>query len=240
MTLKPADRNTRLTTDQAEQMLSNIFEICKIEPCTVSLKTLEDYSHYRADRFTLRKVVVIFILLAFWAMPFLFMAPELTVADKTTDKAAPKYEIAVHSILPVKSVTAEIDGKNVPVFETGKSVYTMEPESSGTMVVTATIANAQINTVEIEVNITPRDITPPALDKSNVTGGKVYLYLSDKGSGIDYDAISGLDNRGNKVSPLSIQKKKRCVIFPCPTVNTAVTIPDRTGNVLQLTLRPAN
>ena len=159
-------KHVQLSAEQADQILANVFQVCRLDPNTVSLDTLEDYSNYRAERFTLRKIVVILIMLAFLAVPFLFMAPELTVADKTTDDASPQYEVAVHSLLPVKSVTAEIDGNNVPVFETAEGVFTISPEISGKMTVTATIVNAQINTVYIDVTVKSHDNTPPVLDLS--------------------------------------------------------------------------
>lgn len=235
MTIK---KHARLSTEQADQILADVFEVCRMEPNTVSLETLEDYSSYRAERFTLRKVIVVLIMLAFLAMPFLFMAPELTMADKTTDKASPQYEVAVHSLLPVKSITAEIDGKNVPVFETAKGVFTVSPEISGKMTVTATIINSQINTVQVDVKVANRDKTPPVLDSSRVIGSRVYLYVYDDDTGVDYSSVTASDSGGSNVDPIDVIPEEQCIIFQCPSTVTTVNIADKKGNLLQLTLRP--
>ena len=235
MTLK---KHERLSTEQADQILANVFQICRMDPNTVSLETLEDYSSYRAERFTLRKVIVVLIMLAFLAIPFLFMAPELTMADKTTDIASPQYEVAVHSLLPVRSVTAEIDGKNIPVFETAKGVFTVSPEISGKMTVTATIINSQINTVQVDVKVANRDKTPPVLDSSRVIGSRVYLYVYDDDTGVDYSSVTASDSGGSNVDPIDVIPEEQCIIFQCPSTVTTVNIADKKGNLLQLTLRP--
>ena len=231
-------KHVQLSAEQADQILANVFQVCRLDPNTVSLDTLEDYSNYRAERFTLRKIVVILIMLAFLSVPFLFMAPELTVANKTTDDASPQYEVAVHSLLPVKSVTAEIDGKNVPVFETAKGVFTVSPEISGKMTVTATIINSQINTVQVDVKVANRDKTPPVLDSSRVIGSRVYLYVYDDDTEVDYSSVTATDSDGSNVDPIDVIPEEQCIIFQCPSTVTTVNIADKKGNILQLTLRP--
>ena len=230
------NKTPKLTTDQASQMLQNVYEVCRIEPNTVPLATLEEYSNYRAERFTFKKLILIIIMLCFLAIPFLFLAPEMTVADKSVDDTSPRYEIAVHTLLPIKSVTASINGANMPVYETDNHIYSIDPTRSGTVTVTATTINEQINTITIDVKVVRTDTTPPELVKSATVGDSVYLYIKDTDSGIDYSSIYGKDANGNTVEPRSHNSKDGYVIFGYPESKTQIYVSDKDGNTLQLTL----
>ena len=226
----------KLTTDQASQMLQNIYEVCQIEPNTVPLSTLEEYSNYRAERFTFKKLVLIIIMLGFLAIPFLFLAPEMTVTSKPVNNTSPRYEIAVHSLLPIKSVTASLDGTNIPVYETDNHIYSVDPTKSGTITVTATTVNKQINTITKDVKVIQKDTTPPSLVKSATIDSSVYLYIKDEDSGIDYSSIYGQDANGNRIEPRSYNSKDGYVVFGYPESKTKLYVSDKDGNTLQLTL----
>ena len=106
------------------------------------------------------------------------------------------------------------------------------------MTVTATIINSQINTVQVDVKVANRDKTPPVLDSSRVIGSRVYLYVYDDDTGVDYSSVTASDSGGSNVDPIDVIPEEQCIIFQCPSTVTTVNIADKKGNLLQLTLRP--
>ena len=117
-------KHVQLSAEQADQILANVFQVCRLDPNTVSLDTLEDYSNYRAERF------------------------------------------------------------------------------------------------------------------SRVIGSKVYLYVYDDDTEVDYSSVTATDSDGNNVDPIDVIPEEQCIIFQCPSTVTSVNIADKKGNILQLTLRP--
>ena len=105
----------------AKQMLENIFEACDMESNTIPLEVLTSYSNYRRERFALQRLVLIIIMVLFFLLPVLFIAPTLSIQELPTAVSAdPVYELRVTSAFPpVSRVTATIDGRNIPVYETG-------------------------------------------------------------------------------------------------------------------------
>ncbi len=72
---------------------------------------------------------------------------------------------------------------------------------------------------------------------SEVDKKNVYLYLSDSGTGINYEDIEGVKGDGSIVKPISYDKKAGCVVFAYPEDSLNVIIPDFAENTLQLVLR---
>ena len=61
-------------------------------------------------------------------------------------------------------------------------------------------------------------------------------YLSDPGSGVDYDNISALDIDGNEVEPVSFDEEGNYIIFDYPEKSLNIYVPDKAGNTLHLIL----
>ena len=59
------DKNLQLDPDVASQMLSNVFDACEYEPNSVPLDILTSYSHYRRERSTLQKCILVLIIAFF-------------------------------------------------------------------------------------------------------------------------------------------------------------------------------
>ncbi|MBQ0078451.1 MAG: hypothetical protein KBS66_00985 [Eubacterium sp.] len=227
-------KSPTLTVQQADQMLSNIFDICNVPPNTVPLETLESYSNYRAERFTFKRFLIGIIIAIFLLIPFLFITPSMTVENVSAPGDAPKYQVTVNSMLPVTSVTATIDDSNVPVFETGDNVYTIEPASSGNLVITANSVNKQYYQLQVDVFADRHDKEAPKLIRNEVSDGQVYMYLSDNESGIDYSSAYGLYNNGDRVDPVTFNSSENYLVFDYPKEDLNIYISDKDGNVLQL------
>lgn len=223
-----------LSSDVADQMLKNIFDVCEVEPNTVPLDDLKSYSNYRKDRFFLQKVILVIIMLLFLALPAMFIAPKIQVLEQVTEAPHPAYHLGVDSILPITSVTATVDGVNVPVYEKQKKVYSIEPEISGTMTVTVTCVNNQWTSRQIQVSTIDRDV--PEVVEDRLEGDFVYLYLKDEGSGVAWSKIYATGTDGETIKPEKYNAKEGWIAIRYPSSSINIFIPDKSENVLQLAL----
>lgn len=227
------DKMNMLNTELADQMLSNIFDICEVEHNTVPLEELESYSNYRKDKYIVRRVLLVIIMFLFLLIPLLFMSPSIMSLKQAND-ADPTYNLNVESLLPLTSVSATIDGQNVPVYDKGNGLYTIEPSKTGEMLVTVKCVNNQY--VQKKVKVTNVDTEPPAVVTSNEKDGKIYIYLEDNITGVDYDKIYAMSAAGNTVLPVSCNVESNLVVFNYPKSSLNIFIPDKAGNTLQLLL----
>lgn len=227
-----------LDDDTAEQMLYNILDTLGMEQNTVPLQNLDIYMGYRRQRSRLMILVVGIMAAIIILLPLLLIRPNMTM-EKTSnaDEAGrPVYTVHVSSILEIYSVTAEIDGDQMPVYQEGASVYTVRPTRNGSMKITVTGENRR--RVSTSVLVDTKDTKPPELVRRKTDGrDAVTLFLTDK-SGIDYDRISGSDEKGRMIEPVSWEESTGAVTFAYPSEKIEVSIPDRTGNVLRLILNP--
>lgn len=224
-----------LDENLASQILENTFEACQVEPNSIPLEVLVSYSNYRKERFAFQKFVLVLIILLFCLLPFLFIYPNFTMELASTDTPyLPVYTINAESILPIDSIVASINGKKLPISQTNGHVFTVEPQENGILSVSVTLINNQTHTETMEVNSI--DTTVPVFLSSSQENQMIYLYFSDPESGIDYQNITAVDERGRQVLPASYNEAESCVIFAYPSSALNVYIPDHAGNKLHLVL----
>ena len=218
--------------DDAERLLEFVFYEEGRKPNTIPLATLIEYNEYRMQRHTLQRYFVFFIILCFAAIPLFTITPEFTLdIDKAAAKSGQlKYTFTIDSFIPVDTATAQIGDKIVPVLQDGKKSYYMLPTANGPMDVTVNFANKRSVTETINVTGVDRDV--PELVSSKTANDKVYLYVKDTGSGINWKRIYALNGAGDKIAPSSYNAIIGELIFEYPDDYLNVYIPDRTGNVL--------
>ncbi len=229
-------KEEKLHSDVADQMLKSVFDACEIEPNTVPLDDLVSYSNYRKDRFLLQKIILIVIMLLFLTIPFFFVAPKITSFEQQSGGTGsePTYDMYVDSFFVITSVTATIDGKNVPVYEKQKHSYSIEPTEGGTMEIVVNCLNQQYISKTVEVSSVDR--TVPEIVSDTVKDDYVYIYLKDEDSGLDFDKIYAKDTAGSTIEPAKINEENNYIAFDYPTPSLTVFIPDKAGNVLQLAI----
>lgn len=233
---KKITQQPQLDMTDANKILENVFRENHVEPNSVPLELLTAYSNYRKERFFLQRLLIVIIMILFCMLPFLFIPSSFSITENTkSENNSPTYILNVTSKMPVKRVSAMINGRNLPVYETDTHVYSIEPTVNGKMTVTVTLINNQTSTRYIDVTTT--DAEAPILLSSNIDNSLVYLYLSDSASGIDYDNIVAIDLNGKTISPISIDKASGCVAFPYPDSIQNVYVPDFSGNKLQLVIQ---
>ena len=175
-------------------------------------------------------VMVLFLLL-----PFLFIAPSFKIQPDTSGFGSnPIYQVKVDSFMPVTRVTATIDGHNVPVYETDSHVYSIEPSMNGHMTVSVTLFNHQ--TVTHFADVENVDVEAPLVVSNNIDTDNIYLYLSDTGSGVNYEGIKAVSLSGQEILPASYDASAGYVAFAYPSETLNVYIPDNADNTLHLIL----
>lgn len=222
-----------LNQELADQMLSNIFDICEIEPNTIPLEELESYSNYRKDKYRVRKSLLVLIMIIFLLVPLLFMSPKIMTL-KQLDSTTPTYSMNIESILPVTSVVATVDGENVPVYEKAEHEYTIEPSKIGDMLVTVKCVNRQY--AQKKIKVTNIDKQAPTISSSKKSDDRIYIYLEDNLSGVDYANIYAKSTSGKTIKPESFNEEKSLVVFTYPSGSINIFVPDKAGNTLQLLL----
>ncbi len=225
----------QLDIEDASQILERIFEANNVAPNTVPLEILTAYSNYRKERFALQRTVLVIVMVLFLLLPFLFIAPYFSLEMVPKDTVMnPSYEISVDTFMPVERVTAAIDGHNLPVYEVATHVYSIEPTLNGKMEVSVTLVNRQTITQYIEVENV--DLDAPSVVSNRIDTENLYLYVSDSGSGVDYEKVKGIGLSGKEYPPDSYDESTGEIIFTYPDESLNVYIPDHADNTLQIVL----
>lgn len=224
-----------LELETAGRMLEEIFRECEKHPNKVPLEILVSYSNYRKERYSAQKTVLTVILVLFFLLPLLFIPPTFSLSlRENSSPGSPVYSLSVGGFLPVTRVTATVDGRNMPVYETGNALYDVEPTMNGTLTVSVTLFNHQYAVQSLEVNTVDHD--PPALLDSYMEGDSIFLTLSDSGSGINYANIYMMTADGIRRMPVWIVPESGLVQFPCIGDSMNVYVSDLSGNQLHLLL----
>lgn len=227
----------KLDSDTASQLLSNVFAECNIMPNSIPLETLESWGNYKKTEFRIGRIISYTVLVLLVLLPLLFFRPTI-IAQRTnvdsTNNAV--YRIEIKTLLPVDGVIATLNGTPLELQRENSRTYLVSAAENGTMQIKATSLNGQYTVKDYDV--TYIDMDKPLLTKSYTQDGQVYLIVRDTYSGIDYDNVSALDDGQNTIKPVSFDKKTETIVFSIPSVNMVVTIPDNSGNELQILISP--
>lgn len=226
----------QLSPRTAEQMLENIFLICNKAPNTVSLKTLTAYSNYRKERFSMQRTVIIILLVLFLMLPFLFISTDVTITPvETAENENPLYRITLSSGMPVRHISASINGVTQPIYEDEDGGYTLQPGRNGKLTVDVMLINRQ--KAQTTASVTGVDFGLPQLQRVRRSGGNVMLFFADAVSGINAAGIAVTDEWGGSV-PFQYDTDTGCLTVLHCDENLNIDVPDGRGNVLHLVLSP--
>ena len=173
----------------------------------------------------------IFILLLI-LLPLLFFQPNIAAKRINVDSATgATYNISVQTFLPVKSVSATLDGEPVALICKNSKEYTASLTKNGTLTIIAKSFNGQKTCQSYEV--THLDTDKPVFIQSYTQEHQVFLVVQDTYSGINYAGITGL-------TPTSYDESTGTIAFDIPVEPQSVTIPDNAGNELTLLISPVS
>jgi DNA-directed RNA polymerase specialized sigma24 family protein len=228
-----------LDSDIAEQMLYNILDALEMPRNTVPLEHLEEYSGYRMQKTRLWKTVVLVLLALLFLIPLALVRPEMTL-EKTENRdqsGRPVYTVTVSSLLDIYSVTAEVGGVQMPVYQEGASVYTVRPTKNGRMSVTVKAENGRW--VRDYVKVDTKDTEPPVLVSRTIRDDGRAVYVFSDENRIRFDRIYEEERDGTIHRPVSCNTETGEVVFAVPEADAVIYVQDATGNTLRLVVHPA-
>ena len=222
----------------ANQLLDNVFAACEVTPNAIPLEILESWGNYKKTDFRIGRIVSYAILVLLILLPLVFIKPTI-IAQRTNVDAADNavFRIEIKNLLPVEGTSATLDGRPVALEKVDSKTYMAEITQNGTLEVQTKSWNGQKTVKTYEV--THLDTEKPELVRSYSDQENIYLVVRDTYSGIDYNAIIGTDADKNQVRPVSFDKDEETVAFRLPSQPITVSIPDHSGNILQILISPA-
>ena len=224
--LSPIRSQTALSQQTAEQILQNVFAACNREMNSVPLEALTSYSNYRKERYALQRSLILLMIALFLLLPFLFWAARIHITQVNSGSSGnPVYAISVSAHLPIRQVEAKLNGQTVPLYEAAPGSYTAVPRSNRQQ----TAAFVHVESV---------DTAAPVLLSTEIGENSILFFLSDEGSGVDYDAVTVAGEDGSSIKPLHFDPLSGCIALPYPACTLHVRIPDLCGNVLRIDLKP--
>ena len=220
----------------AKQMLDNVFDACNYEHNTIPVEVLFSYSNYRRERFSLQNVLLIGMMVLFLLLPLLFISPQIRV-EPVEGTTRLKLTVEAALPIPVQSIRASMNGKNVALYESDTHEYILQPTDNGTLTLSVSLLNRQRTTIEYAVSSVDNDA--PTLVSSDMDDDYLYLYVADALSGIDPDGLWAATGEDEEEEvPVTWDAEKQCVIVPYPTDVVNVYVSDMSGNCLNLLLTP--
>ena len=221
--------------EAARQMLNTIFDACNYERNTVPVEVLSSYGNYRKERYLLQKAVLIICMVLFLLLPLLFLAPTVTMEQETVGNGV-KVTLQVKSIIPVRRVTAEMNDRNLPVYQRDDDIYVVQPDDNGTLTVTTTLWNRQMTAVSCEVE--GIDLEAPVLTASMLDGDDIVLTITDEGSGVNPKTIRLQDSDGLSLTGFTWENENNLFRMPYPEKAVTLMVADYNGNTLRVVLTP--
>ena len=213
-------------------MLNNVLDQCNYEHASVPIEVLSSYSKYRRERYALQHVVIIGMLVLFLLLPLLFISPKLRLAQVSDGRL----QLTVDAVLPVTSVTARLNGKNVAIYDSGNGQYVLKPTTNGELQVAVTLLNRQMTA--ISYTVADVDTTAPAYVASAVSDGMLTLTFEDTESGIDPESVQAVAGEDETPVQLTFDEAAGQIVMPYPTEIVDLYVADKAGNILHVMLTP--
>lgn len=229
----------KLDEDNAEQLLESVFMAVGAPKHDVPLSSLAAYHSYRNNRLALQKGILVIAILALVFIPFFTMKPNMIVEKNTKASKYDQihYTIDVSSFLPISTVFATQDNKDMTVMVDGDKIYDARATQNGKMIITATAINGK--SVSTEVDVTGIDTFDPVVNSYALDNGKIVVEASDEGSGLDYEkSVVAKLSEGLLTPPIEYDDSTGKMIFDYYVGDTALTIYDKAGNYSTYTVNP--
>ncbi|MDD7718196.1 MAG: hypothetical protein PUJ11_01655 [Eubacteriaceae bacterium] len=221
-----------LDPQSANVLLNNVFEECGMEPSSIPVETLASWSNYNRPKFRYVKRIIYISLLILILLPLAFLKPNIVAERVDVDSPTnATYEVSVKTMLPVKALSATLDGVPISVEQTGSKEFRTTASKNGLLELTAVSLNGQVTKAQYQVE--HLDMDAPVYTGSFCEDGLVHILVKDTFSGIDIDNVEGLE-------PVSYSEETGDIAFAIPDEPTSVVIHDKAGNNLNILLSPVS
>lgn len=147
----------------------------------------------------------------------------------TTDYQHASISFRLHSVLPMRSITASLEGEPVEFVKNGKN-YSADLSANGNLTISVESLNRMTDTEHISINIL--DENSPAIDENSVDIGSGYVefQVTDSQSGVDFDNVYAVNSNGDKIKPTNVNKAQGIITFAMEGDVLNVYVSDFAGN----------
>lgn len=137
----PRDKRPQptLSADVSEVLLIDLMDRLKLPENTLPLEMIADYDVYLKQKSTVLRWLIALAAAVLVMFPLFFLNPkgQLTRSSGVSPfTGRPAVTLTVNAVLPVRSVTAAMDGQAVPIMQESRNTYTLLPTKSGRLTVT--------------------------------------------------------------------------------------------------------
>ena len=144
-------------------------------------------------------------------------SPRISVDVKDTDDyISTEVSFTVKSLLPVKELNVALESEPLEYTKSGKT-YTCVVDKNGTFTVDAKSLNGMSRSVYTDINLL--DDAAPSIDESsiNYSRGELSFTIEDTLSGVNYEALYGTTDSGERVDVSSSDSALGSVTMILPT-----------------------
>lgn len=216
----------------ANRILEAALEAGKIDPSSIPAEMLEKRGKPSRPAFGKAKKFTYALIIVTLLLPMMFITPSISakrINISETLQSSAMYSIDIHGILPVRNVSATLDGEPLSVSKNSGKNYVATLDNNGELVITAVSINGQIRSRNYTVEFL--DTERPVFIGSKYSESSIEITVEDTFSGINYNGIEGL-----KV--ISVDEEEGTITFQKPNKATAVKVPDNAGNILKMIVKP--
>lgn len=159
-------------------------------------------------------------------------------AAPSSNAASATVTFQVDALFPVRDVSASLNEKTINVDTLGNNGYSIEVSENGYLLLEV-VSISGIRSKQ-GLSIDSIDDQAPVIVSHMHTGSLIEIHVRDIGdSGVDYDGIYATTSSG-MIKPESFDAADGLVVFPYPSEDMYITIPDKNGNRLVSLLQPAD
>ncbi len=226
-----------LNPEAANQLLNNVFLLCEQTPNTIPIDHMAPVTSTKTTSFKIGQILSIVFFIIILLLPLCFLSPTIDISSQhlSTD-TKDSYTFTVHTMIPVTEVTATLNSVKIPITSNGNNSFTTSVTENGNLIITATTANGQY--CNRQILVTDRDSTDPVLNTYYFKDSNIYIVATDAESGIAFEQIVAYTLNHTKIDSISYDMKTNTIIIDSLPETIIMEIPDKQGNVLQVTITP--
>lgn len=225
------EKEIELDDKIASQMLDNIFRACSVTPNAIPFGALKSWGNYKRADFRLCKIISGFLLALLLVIPFFFIPSRLHMTDlPRADGNGVTLDFKFESLLPVMQIDAALNGRRLSVVPVKYNHYTVDVTENGDLDVTITLLNGRSTQYDLTVDSVVHDTDAPEITGSSLEGELLTVYVTDSASAVDFDSAYALDQSGEKILPLSVDRAAGALVFPYSHADLNLYVSDTRGN----------
>ena len=194
-------------------------------------------------RYAVRLGLILGVILLIGALAWLYLTTPAKFYNVQTTESVEKVTVAfqVDHTPVLDSVTAQLDGRLLPVERLDPGSYTVETDRNGQLVLTATTLGGKESSTSIAV--TAIDDESPHLGKHERDGDKITIWITDgeNGSGVDWDTLHVTLADGSGDYPVDgADEQEGCFTLTYPEQPVRIQVRDGNGNAMSALLSPTS